>query len=162
MLFTSPFVTLVEPVGPPKRSCSTPTQNFRQNQILLEKAWESYNDSCPCGESFEFQGGNCAHYLSDALINGGFADLEGVPYCCKSSRPIRAKGVRNWFKDHRHSTLTKHPGEPTNGIALVYQQNGTDPSSQGHVVLRKYKNGKFVGYKGTLDRPKWIIQEYYY
>ena len=55
----------------------------------------SYTNSCVCGKRFE---NNCAHFLSNWMINNG--NLSSYPsgaYCWDSGRPIRAKEMRNVF-----------------------------------------------------------------
>ena len=133
--------------------------------MSFEDAWDSYTEtgSCACGEGFK--GSNCAHYLSNALIEAGYSSIDGGSgdlfrivngYCvCKSGRPVRAKELRNMFfsvKWTRHS-------EPQEGYNLVYQEKA---NGQGHVLMKKYSGGEKVGHKGTGDYPDWPIQEFYY
>lgn len=130
--------------------------------MSLQSAWDKYSNSCVCGYAYE---NNCAHYLSNALILGGFSEIDGGKganfrivngFCvCRSGRPVRAKELRDWFG----RKWTYHSSPMSNGINLVYQQ---DSSGQGHVLLKMYKDGKPVGYKGTTDIPSWPTQQYYY
>ena len=131
--------------------------------MSLQTAWNKYSDSCKCGHGYETYDNNCAHFLSDALIKGGFSDIDGGSggdlrqvngFCvCRSGRPLRAKELRMWFGREwsRHS-------KPQNGINAVYQES----SGQGHVLLKSYKDGKSTGHVGTGDYPGWSTQEYYY
>ena len=128
--------------------------------MSLQTAWSNYTGSCKCGHRYD---NNCAHFLSNALIDGGFSDIDGGSggdlrlvngFCvCRSGRPVRAKELRAWFgrKWSRHS-------KPQNGINAVYQED----YGQGHVLLKTYKDGKFTGHRGTGDYPVWSTQEYYY
>lgn len=129
--------------------------------MSLSTAWSSYN-GCKCGNKHGYKN-NCAHYLSNALISAGYSALDGGTgyemrnvngYCvCSSGRPIRAKELRRWFG----LEFTKD-STPRDGINAVYQEQG----GQGHVLLKKYSNGKSTGYCGTGDFPHWSTQEYYY
>lgn len=129
----------------------------------LSSAWSSYSGTCLCGNK-EGYANNCAHYLSNAMILGGYSQINGGKgaemrivngFCvCSEGRPIRAKEMRSWFgtKWTRHSS-------PTEGINVVYQEE----RGQGHVLLKKYDSkGKSIGYRGTGDYPSWSTQEYYY
>jgi len=72
--------------------------------MSLQKAWDAYENECVCKERQE---NNCAHYISNALIKGGFSELDGGEggnqrirngFCvCPKGRPIRAKELRDWF-----------------------------------------------------------------
>ena len=129
----------------------------------IESAWDKYSSSCVCGHSYD--GLNCAHYLSNALIKGGFSEIDGGVgdnyrtvhgFCvCRSGRPIRAKELRDWF----NKTWSLHYSPPHDGLALVYQEKS---NGQGHVLLKKYSGGKSLGHKGTGDYPDWPIHQYYY
>lgn len=129
--------------------------------MSLQSAWDQYTGSCVCGYAYK---NNCAHYLSNALILGGFSEIDGGKgenfrivngFCvCRSGRPVRAKELRDWFG----RKWTYHSSPKPDGIKLVYQESG----GQGHVLLKMYKDGKSIGYKGTTDLPSWPIQQYYY
>ncbi len=131
--------------------------------MTLQKAKDSFSKSCACGENYS---NNCAHYLSNALILGGYSAINGGEgadlrirngFCvCKSGRPIRAKELRTWFGNN----WTSHSSPKDNGLMLVYQERASD--GQGHVLLKEYKAGKQVSYAGTGDYPEWATQEYYY
>ena len=123
--------------------------------MSVQSAWDSYSNSCACGQRYD---NNCAHFLSNALIEGGFSAIDGGDGCdlrtvngfcvCKSGRPIRAKELRNWFG--RNWTRRSSPQD---GINVVYQEK----SGQGHVLLKKYSNGKSTGDEGTGDHPSWPL-----
>lgn len=117
--------------------------------MSLEAAWSEFSLSCKCADSYS--GTNCAHFLSNALINAGFSDIDGGKgadlrirkgFCvCKHGRPIRAKELRNWF----NTKWTKHSEPPQDGIIAIYQEN----SGQGHVLFGKYEKGELTDSKGT-------------
>ena len=125
--------------------------------MSLQTVFSGYTDSCACGTAYE---NNCAHFLSNALIKGGFSAINGGNggdlrtrngFCvCPSGRPIRAKELRAWFG----RKWTRHT-KPQNGLNLMYQEQG----GQGHVLLKKYPEGNWVG-RG--DHGNWNTQEYYY
>ena len=124
--------------------------------MSLEVAWKSYTDSCECGDSFE--GKNCAHFLSNAFIKGGFTEIDGKRgdkfrivngFCvCTHGRPVRAKEMRAWF-----ARKWKRQQKPQEGYNAVYQEE----KGQGHVLLQKGTD-----YVGTGNYPSWSTQEYYY
>ena len=110
--------------------------------------------------------GRTAHISSNALIKGGFTEIDGGNgeavrtvngLCvCWSGRPIRAKELRAWFG--RQWTSHKEPQE---GINAVYQERASD--HHGHVLLKLYDAQKQQNdFRGTKDYPGWEIQEYYY
>ena len=135
----------------------------------FESAWSQYVHSCECGRSYD---NNCAHYISNALINGGFSDLDGGNgadmrkvngriVCC-SGRPIRAKELCAWAEAKWGPPKSK----VQDGIYFVYQERRSD--SQGHVLLQKYaylddqhKQLKMSGVNGTGNYPNWEKQKYY-
>ena len=129
--------------------------------MSLQTSFDKYTNSCVCGYAYD---NNCAHYLSNAMILGGFSEINGGNganfrivngFCvCRSGRPVRAKEMRDWFG----RKWTYHSTPPTNGICLVYQES----SGQGHVLLKKYQDGRSIGHAGTGDYPSWPIQQYYY
>ena len=135
--------------------------------MSLQSAWNKYTDSCDCGHKYD---NNCAHYLSNALILGGFSEIDGGKggkkgefrivngfYVCSSGRPVRAKQLRDWFVDS--GKWTCHSSPKSDSINLVYQ--GKSAEGQGHVLLKMYKDGVSTK-RGTMDLPEWPIQQYYY
>ena len=130
--------------------------------MSVQSAWDNYSHSCVCGEKYK---NNCAHYLSNALIEAKYSDIDGGKganfrivngFCvCRSGRPVRAKELRDWFGKE----WSFHSLPPTDGIVLVYQEKS---NGQGHVLLKKYKDGKSTGHQGTGDFPAWPTQQYYY
>ena len=140
----------------------------------LERAFNEYDNSCSCGFRYE---NNCAHFLSNALIKGGFSQLDGGigsnfrkrngMIVCRTGRPVRANELRAWFREFYggwHRT-------PRVGVNFVYQQRVSD--GQGHVLLKDYTRemvnkyptaSKGQNVKGTADFDGvdgWI-QEFYY
>lgn len=113
---------------------------------------------------------NCAHYLSNALINSGFADLAAAHACvthrcgspdCTSGgkRPTRAKDMRCWFQS-KDSTPQASVAKGT-GFYAVYQERPSD--GQGHVVILDSNAWKFYGtgwYEAGLVAERWT-HEYY-
>ena len=99
---------------------------------MLKEAFDGYQNHCKCGVSYD--GLNCAHFLSNTLINTGFTELGKLEDAatCPSCRPIRAKELHKWFKDN----FTFCPDPPTDGYTLVYQERQSD--GQGHVLLMKF------------------------
>ena len=139
----------------------------------LQEAWDEYDNVCECGWK---EKDNCAHYLSNALIKGGFSELYGEKganhrdingfIVCRGGRPIQANQLRDWAIQKwgpPHSS-------PRIGINFVYQKctSSCNPDER-HVVLKKYRrkfyifgSPKPVGRRGTGDYPTWEVQEYFY
>lgn len=145
------------------------THQQREYQCTMESTWTNYSKSCICGNSYD--GRNAAHFLSNALILGGFSALDGGngrdkrivnKFCvCTRGRPIRAIELRDWFKEN----WKEHSSPPRDGLALVFQQKPAGFLGLRHeqtVVLKRYKDGRCVGYKGSTDYPNWQTQKYYY
>lgn len=107
---------------------------------------------------------NCAHFLSDALIRCGFAELltdtsfyrcdKGNCRCPTERRPIRAREMWDWFKKKATSKLEKVRWDeiPKNsGWWAVFQ---LDASAYwgGHVIVLDTKTWE---YYGTCSFPAW-------
>ncbi len=131
-------------------------------QKSLADAYDSYRGECECGERLE---NNCAHYLSDALIRGGFDELDGGRgalyrkhngrVVCKAGRPVRARELRDWFATQ---ATERFKGEPDDDqYWAVYQHDGYPG---GHVVIHKH-NGREYTWAGTGDYPDWGEQSHY-
>ena len=143
-----------------------------------QTAYSLYSNSCSCGTKYK---NNCAHYLSNALINGRFSGIDGGDgadlrkrngmIVCPTGRPVRAKELRDWIS-------RKYGGSrsyPQVGINFVYQERRSD--GQGHVLLKDYTQSMVDNYnknprvhspginaQGTCDRDGesgWN-QEFYY
>ena len=138
----------------------------------LQEAWDEYDGGCECGERQE---NNRAHYLSNALITGGFCELYGGIVAnlrtrngfivCPSGRSIQADELRDWAERKwgpPHSS-------PRIGINFVYQKctMSCNPDVR-HVVLKNYRHKfyisslQFVDFKRTGLYPTWEVQEYFY
>ena len=153
----------------------TTAMNCLAEKPSLRKAFDAYENSCDCKHSYDRR--NCAHYLSNALIKGGFAEIDGGNggnlriengyYVCRSGRPVRAKQLRAWFQKK-----WRCHAKPRVGINVLYQEND---NGQGHVLLKEYTeemvnkycrnprvltNGENVA--GTGDYGEWPTQEFYY
>ena len=125
----------------------------------LQTAWDNYNHSCDCGFRYD---NDCAHSLSNALIAGNYSTLKngaGFEVCKGKGRPIRARELRSMFFIRNWGNPKYNP--PRDGIVPAYQEIKARPrvscalkdrvSSQGHVLLIQFKDGKKVGYRGTGD-----------
>ena len=133
--------------------------------MSFQKAWNNFSRSCACGHGYDEFDDNCAHFLSNALILGGFNEIDGGDggnlrevngFCvCRGGRPIRAKELRAWFR----RKWNYHSKPVRDGIILVYQE---DVVGTGHVLLQEYRNGAYVDHKGTGNYPAFKLQEYYY
>ncbi|KAL4880665.1 hypothetical protein BJY04DRAFT_228281 [Aspergillus karnatakaensis] len=94
-----------------------------------------YN-SCAGGD---VQSNNCAHYLSDAFIRAGYAELASAnPHvnarcATPARRPIRARDMWSWFQSKARVTRRTLPGRNT-GWWAIFQ---LDESAYwgGHVVV---------------------------
>lgn len=118
--------------------------------MSLSAATGKYTGTCACGKAYS---NNCAHYLSDALIKGGYSELDGGKGAdmrivhgrcvCTAGRPIRAKELRAWA-----AGKFKKQSNADTAATFVYQERQSD--GQGHVLI---KNGSSVS--GTGDFPTW-------
>lgn len=121
-----------------------------------------YTNSCPCEEKFE---GNCAHYLTNWMINNEMLSTnpKGI-YCCKKGRPIRAKEMRGVFE--KILKLTKHfnPPKDRNNCdknCFIYCEKTEPPNKgQGHIYFGK--KGECVAGTGSADGFNMKYVEYYY
>ncbi|KAH7697882.1 hypothetical protein AAVH_35031, partial [Aphelenchoides avenae] len=87
---------------------------------------KSENPKYTCGGSFN--GANCAHYLSQWLIESGRCDVlfPTDTVCCPTGRPIRAKEMRKMFSDPIEPESVPEHG------AFVYCQK---INGRGHVYF---------------------------
>jgi hypothetical protein len=111
-----------------------------------------FRKACDGGDSYE---NNCAHYLSDAFLRAGFAELQAPAPCVTArcgtaaKRPVRARDMWCWFKSmatHTRDTLPKNEGMWT-----VFQ---LDEAAYwgGHVII--FDSDRNV-YYGTAHYPSW-------
>ena len=95
----------------------------------------SYTDSCVCGKSYT---NNCAHYLSNWMINNNVMSKNpGKAYCCDSGRPIRAKEMRDVFTGTLGLTKSFNPPK-SGGNCYIYCEDNN--SHQGHVYYGTKSN----------------------
>jgi hypothetical protein len=136
----------------------------RDRQGTLEDAYDLYRGTCDCGEVLE---NNCAHYLSDAFIRAGYAELDGGTgglfrrhhgkIVCKAGRPVRARELREWFEEMATDT---RDGEPSDDGYWAVFQHDPDRYWGGHVAIHKH-DGEDYDWVGTGDYPGWETQEHY-
>lgn len=178
-LLTEQLATAFEFIRPPEslRILSSPGEGTAEDQkkltagTTIEGSAKVFNRDClKKVSSYE---NNCAHYLSDAFIEAGFAELAqphdcitsggrcGPPNCTSSGkRPIRAKDIRCWFvtKDSVPVSSVKSK----TGFYAVYQERQSD--GQGHVVILDSNAWKFYGtgwFEAGLSAPNDWEHEYY-
>ncbi len=133
-------------------------------QRALAEAFDAFTLSCPCGEDL---GNNCAHFLSNALINAGYDELDGGVgglyrrrggrLVCRHGRPVRAAELRAWFAEQASATNSGEPDD--SNYWAVYQRRATD--GQGHVVLHHHTTGAGYTSAGTGNYPTWATQDHY-
>jgi hypothetical protein len=119
--------------------------------VSIEGAAKVFEQAC-LGKVSSYA--KCAHYLSNAFIVAGFAELSKpndcvssggrcIPPNCTSGgkRPIRAKDLECWFltKDASPATSVK----PNTGLYAVYQERQSD--GEGHVVILDSNTWKYYG-----------------
>ncbi|MEC0184744.1 hypothetical protein P4H61_25055 [Paenibacillus peoriae] len=119
----------------------------------LSKAYELYEGKCTCDTSY---GNDCAHFLSNALINAGYSITSGVK--CPTGRLIRAKELRDWAKKMPNVVERTNHDSSSSGYWFVYQERAND--GQGHVCIHKENQGKHTSV-GTGDYPDWEVQTHY-
>lgn len=118
----------------------------------LESVAAYWANSCVGKDTYT---NNCAHFLSDAFIRAGYAELSASSPCINArcdtpaKRPIRARDMWCWFQSKAtktSTTLTKNTG--------WWASFQLDESVYwgGHVVLLDSNNWK---YYGTGWYPDW-------
>ena len=138
----------------------------------LSRAYNSYSNSCDGGDR---QSNNCAHYLSNAFIKGGFSELArnnsyinarcyGDFSSYYQKRPVRARDMRDWFRSKSSQVLIcdswyeiiremRYAGKTH---FAIYQDGGGYWG--GHVLLY---NISANGYSGTGNYTYWPTHEAY-
>ncbi len=116
----------------------------RPGEVALAPVGKAYNDNCTGGDSYE---NNCAHFLSDAFIRGGYTELaNNNPHvnarCGKAKRPIRARDMWSWFK--AKATTTSEKVERNTGWWAVFQLDETVYWG-GHVALINTDTWRWYG-----------------
>lgn len=150
------------PPPPPKSRSKDPKKATLQDFDVLRKNIKTlksisgaallYRGACEGNDSYE---NNCAHFLSDAFLRAGYADLK-VPADCIEARcgtvarrPIRARDMWCWFKQR---AIVSQNSLPTGaGYWAVFQ---LDESAYwgGHVLI--YDSDQNI-YFGTGHYPNW-------
>lgn len=132
----------------------------------LKSVAAHWTESCGLKDSEE---NNCAHYLSDAFIRAGYADLQKssnnkhfTEWCdwdqqkkSPEARPIRAKEMWAWFKSMATKKKTIKP--KNEGFWAVFQWDKS--YSGGHVLL--YDSDKKKAY-GTGQGAYWSWSHHYF
>lgn len=159
-----------QPYPQETQTCSVINRRIKyvsQPLASLQLAFNLFNDSCICGESFRY---NCAHFLSDALMKAGYKikNKEGMDVFnrCKQGRPTRAKELLEWAKFMReknsglkrlsHDAKHGHPKPIAAGFWFVYQENS---SGQGHVCFHHETSETSYETRGRGgEYPDWPVQ----
>ena len=124
----------------------------------LASAYAAYNDKCVGGDD---QGNNCAHFLSDAFIRGGFTELlPNNPHInarCSTAakRPVRARDMWSWFKSKAIRTSRKI--EKNTGIWATFQLKESVYWG-GHVIIIDTNKWKYVGRPAYFDWDQYLYQ----
>jgi hypothetical protein len=116
---------------------------------LADVARKYYN-GCTCGTTYV---NNCAHFLSNAFILAGYAELLRSPLItakCPHGRPIRAQDMLRWFQA-KQSGFSGARVQRNTGIWATYQEK---PGWQHVVVI----NSNAWLYYGTGDYWDWPVQ----
>jgi hypothetical protein len=144
--------------GDPQAGTATDQQSLSSG-TTIEGAAKLYLGSCAGGDSYD---NNCAHYLSDAFIRTGFAELRNANDCidarCSTTakRPIRARDMWCWFK----SGASESGGTVARdtGLWAVFQLKESVYWG-GHVVIIDSGTWKYygTGWYGDWDQYsyKW-------
>lgn len=112
-----------------------PLDLARPGARALGPVAQSWTKSCVGGDAFP---NNCAHFLSDAFIKAGFADLaNNNPHIharcpAPAKRPIRAADMNAWFASK--ATTTRTSVAKNTGWWAVFQHD-TAHYCCGHVLL---------------------------
>lgn len=135
-------------------------------QRSLAQAYSNFDRGCECGEDL---GNNCAHYLSDALIEAGYSQLDGGSgglyrrrngrVVCKEGRPVRAAELRDWFASQATQTEEGEP-DANSDYWAVFQERRSD--GQDHVLIHKHEADGTYSYRGTGDYPGWKAHQTHY
>ncbi|VXC65663.1 hypothetical protein [Pseudomonas sp. 9Ag] len=167
------FESILQPAS--LLTSASPAEGKSTNQAklkaakTLEGAAKLFEPACK-GEVSSYAN-NCAHYLSDALIDAGFSDLSsahacvthrcGTPDCTSGGkRPTRAKDMRCWFLEKDGSPVSSV--QRGTGFYAVYQERQSD--GQGHVVILDSGTWKFYGtgwYEAGQAAPNDWKHEYF-
>ena len=95
----------------------------------------SYTNSCVCRKQYT---NNCAHYLSNWMINNNVLSTNpSGAYCCDSGRPIRAKEMRNVFTNTLGLSRSFNPPKNGGNCYIYCEDNKTH---QGHVYYGTKSN----------------------
>jgi len=149
-----PFESIVQPAS--LLTPDSPSEGTSADQAklkagaTLEGAAKVFDRACK-GKVSSYEN-NCAHYLSDALIDAGFSDLSsahscvthrcGSPECASGGkRPTRAKDMHCWFRSKDGRPVSSV--QKGTGFYAVYQERQSD--GQGHVVILDSGSWKFYG-----------------
>jgi hypothetical protein len=114
-------------VAPPPKSAAA-----------IAAAW---TNACGGGDRYA---NNCAHFLSNALIGGGYAELLGYGARCPAGRPLRARELNQWFST-MSSTMPA-------GRTSTQLQRGTG----WWLVFQLEASSYWGGHVALLDSDNWV------
>lgn len=146
---------------------STSDQKKLNAGATLEGSCKAFRMSCEGGGAQE---NNCAHYLSNAMIEAGIKELTNSLDCVElrcnwdnscsdlggntKYRVVRAKNLRCWFA--KKATKKESSVSKNSGFWATYQERASD--GQGHVAILDTNAWR---YYGTGWFSAWETQEYY-
>jgi hypothetical protein len=161
------FAAAMEYIAPPRPTIDADAPTLGQPsdvaraasiQLSLKSVAAFWSDSCAGGDKYE---NNCAHFLSDAFIRSGYAELNGPVSCVNArcdtpaKRPIRARDMWCWFQSKATQTSTQLTRNT--GWWAVFQLN--EPVYWGgHVALFDSDNWKFYGTNWFPDWSQHLYQ----
>ncbi|MBI2422243.1 MAG: hypothetical protein HYV27_05380 [Candidatus Hydrogenedentes bacterium] len=122
----------------------------------LAQVAAAFTRSCEGGKR---ESNNCAHFLSDAFIRAGYAELLTSTHIeqrcvCGAGRVVRAQDLLRWFQE---KSKRFHAGTPpkSSGIWAVYQEK----PGRRHVLLLDTDTGKYYGTDNCVNWPvQWAYQ----
>jgi len=130
----------------------------------------NWKDACILGD---VEQNNCAHYLSDAFIRAGYAELahgaavhppaitawcdHDDPPAKPQARVIRAREMNEWFKSKCKNPLSVKPVKK--GFFAVFQLDETVYWG-GHVLLYDSDNDKFYGTGAYWNWPTQLFYQW--
>ncbi|MEV0703819.1 hypothetical protein AB0I53_38710 [Saccharopolyspora sp. NPDC050389] len=153
MEFVAAPPTVELPGTPVRGDPSTLHRPPPQANAPLSAVGAYYEDGCAGGDNTAYAN-NCAHFLSNAFIRAGYAELSVAnPHiharCTPGRRPLRARNMWSWLQEKAVRTSTTL--QPNTGWWAVFQLKESAYWG-GHVVLL---DSDTWAYYGTSWHDDW-------
>ena len=105
-------------------------------------------DKIANGQPNLFGEGKCAHYVANAVEQGG-----GLP---ATSRPQDAKNFGSWLENNNFSPVASWDGQPSSSISQNGYVSDYTPQAGDVAVIQPYDGGNPSGHMDMYNGSQWV------